>query len=82
MIAKTNSCSLSGLDGVIVTIEADCCNGLPAVEIVGLPDTAVKESKESIRSAITNSGFVFPQKRLVINLAPAYHKKEGSTYLY
>lgn len=80
MIAKTNSCSLSGLDGVIVTIEADCCNGLPTIEIVGLPDTAVKESKERIRSAINNSGFVFPQKRLVINLAPAYLKKEGASF--
>ncbi len=80
MIAKTNSCSLSGLDGVIVTIEADCCNGLPVVEIVGLPDTAVKESKERIRSAINNSGFEFPQKRLVINLAPAYLKKEGASF--
>jgi len=80
MIAKANSCSLSGLDGVIVTIEADCCPGLPSVDIVGLPDAAVKESKERVRSAINNSGFAFPQKRLVINLAPAYMKKEGAYF--
>ncbi len=80
MIAKANSCALSGLDGIIVTIEADCCNGLPAVEIVGLPDAAVKESKERVRSAINNSHFVFPQKRLVVNLAPAYMKKEGAYF--
>ncbi len=80
IISKTYSCSLAGIDGVIVTIEADCSNGLPAVELVGLPDTAVKESKERIRSAINNSNFVFPQKRLVINLAPAYLKKEGASF--
>lgn len=80
MIAKANSCALSGLDGIIVTIEADCCSGLPAVEIVGLPDTAVKESRERVRSAINNSHFAFPQKRLVVNLAPAYMKKEGAYF--
>lgn len=78
MIAKTVSCALSGIDGVMVTIEADCCQGLPSMDIVGLPDTAVKESKERVRSAVNNSGFAFPQRRVVVNLAPAYIRKEGS----
>ncbi len=80
MIAKAKSCALSGIDGVIVTIEADCCQGLPSVDIVGLPDATVKESKERVRSAVTNSDFIFPQRRLVINLAPAYIRKEGSVF--
>ncbi|MBR2476602.1 MAG: YifB family Mg chelatase-like AAA ATPase [Clostridia bacterium] len=80
MIAKTVSCALSGIDGVIVTIEADCCQGLPSVDIVGLPDTAVKESKERVRSAVNNSGFSFPQRKVVVNLAPAYIRKEGSFF--
>ena len=80
MIAKTASCALSGIDGVMVTIEADCCQGLPSVDIVGLPDTAVKESKERVRSAVNNSGFSFPQRRVVVNLAPAYIRKEGSFF--
>lgn len=80
MIAKAMSCALSGIDGVLVTIEADCRQGLPSIEIVGLPDTAVKEAKERVHSALSNSGFIFPQKRVVINLAPAYIRKEGSGF--
>ena len=80
MISKAMSCALSGIDGVIVTIEADCGNGLPSVEIVGLPDASVKEAKERVKSAINNSGLLFPQKRVVVNLAPAYLKKEGSSF--
>ncbi len=80
MIAKTKSCALSGIDGVIVTIEADCCQGLPSVDIVGLPDASVKESKERVRSAINNSDFAFPQRRVIVNLAPAYIRKEGSVF--
>lgn len=80
MIAKAMSCALSGIDGVIVTIEADCCQGLPSVDIVGLPDTTVKEAKERVHSAINNSDFTFPQRRLVVNLAPAYIRKEGSVF--
>lgn len=80
MIAKAMSCALSGIDGVIVTIEADCCQGLPSVDIVGLPDTTVKEAKERVRSAVNNSDLLFPQRRLVVNLAPAYIRKEGSVF--
>ncbi len=80
MIAKAMSCALSGIDGVMVTIEADCGQGLPSIDIVGLPDTTVKEAKERVRSAVNNSDLVFPQRRMVVNLAPAYIKKEGSVF--
>ncbi len=80
MLSKTNSVGLLGIDGFTVTVEVDISNGLPAFDIVGLPDTAVKESKERVRSGIKNSGYVFPPKRLIINLAPAPMRKEGSGY--
>ena len=80
MIVKINTGALSGLDGKHVIVEADFSNGLPSFDIVGLPDTAVKESKERVRSAIKNSGFQFPAKHAVINLAPADLKKEGSQF--
>ena len=72
--------TLIGLKGVPVTCEVDVNNGLPALEIVGLPDTAVKESKERMRSAIKNSGFLIPTRRITVNLAPADVKKEGSNF--
>ncbi|MBB6216464.1 magnesium chelatase family protein [Anaerosolibacter carboniphilus] len=78
MLSKIFSCTLNGLDGSTIEVEVDISNGLPALNIVGLPDTAVKESKERIRAAIKNSGFEFPMKRITINLAPANTKKEGT----
>jgi magnesium chelatase family protein len=72
------SCVLVGLEGEVVDVETDISNGLPSFSIVGLPDTAVRESKERIRAAIKNSGFSFPIKRIIINLAPANTKKEGT----
>ena len=78
MLSKIYSCVLNGLDGNLTEVETDISNGLPALTIVGLPDTAVKESRERIRSAIKNSGFEFPMKRITINLAPANTKKEGT----
>ncbi len=78
MIAKISSFTLIGLRGVAVNVEVDVNNGLPAFEIVGLADTAVKESKERVRSAIKNSGRNIPTRRLTANLAPADVKKEGS----
>ena len=78
MIAKISSYTLMGLKGVPVSVEVDVNNGLPAFEIVGLADTAVKESKERVRSAIKNSGRSMPTRRLTANLAPADVKKEGS----
>lgn len=80
MIAKINSFTLNGLDGVTVTVEADLNRGLPAYELVGLPDTAVRESRERVRSAIKNSGFSFPVHRITVNLAPADLKKEGAAF--
>lgn len=80
MLAKAYSIGLLGIDGFSVTVEADITGGLPCFEIVGLPDAAVKESKERIRSGIKNSGYVFPSKKLIINLAPANLRKEGPGY--
>lgn len=80
MLSRILSCILNGLDGNITEVEVDISNGLPALNIVGLPDTAVKESKERVRSAIKNSGLEFPMKRITINLAPANTKKEGTHF--
>ena len=80
MIVKTYCAALSGLDGNIVTIETDASGGIPQLDIVGLPDASVRESRERVRSAVLNSGFDFPPRKLVINLAPADLKKEGSQY--
>ena len=78
MLAKTKSYALFGLTGFAVDVEVDVANGLPAFDIVGLPDTAVKESKERVRSAIKNSGYKFPNHKITINLAPADIKKQGA----
>ena len=80
MISKIKSCGLYGIDGYIVDVEADVSNGLPAFDVVGLPDIAVKESRERVRAAIKNSLLDFPLKRITINLAPAHIKKEGPIY--
>lgn len=80
MLSRIYSCILNGLEGSITAVEVDISNGLPALAIVGLPDMAVKESKERIRSAIKNCGFEFPMKRITINLAPANTKKEGTHF--
>lgn len=80
MISKIKSCGLYGIDGYIVDVEADVSNGLPGFDVVGLPDLAVKESRERVRAAIKNSLLEFPLKRITINLAPAHIKKEGPFY--
>lgn len=80
MIKKLYSCTLMGLDGLITEVESDAALGLPGFEIVGLPDTAVKESKERVRAAIKNCGFEFPSRKYTINLAPAHIRKEGPAY--
>jgi magnesium chelatase family protein len=80
MLAKVISGAIVGLDGAIVEVEVDILSGLPKVIIVGLPDTAVEESSERVRSAVQNSGGTFPMKRIVVNLAPADLKKEGPAY--
>src|SRR5690554_1910412 len=78
MYSKTKTCVLQGLTGHVVEVESDLSRGLPMLNIVGLPDTAIKESKERVRTAIKNSGYEFPLNRITINLAPANLKKEGS----
>ena len=78
MAIKMISATYSGLEGQLIDVEVDITKGLPYFNIVGLPDTAIKESKERVRSAIINSGFKFPLGRIVVNLAPADVKKIGS----
>ena len=78
MLAKDVAFVISGLDGVPVDVEVDVNPGLHAFEVVGLPDAAVKESRERVRSAIKNSGKKFPNHRITVNLAPAELKKEGA----
>ncbi|MBM4436887.1 MAG: YifB family Mg chelatase-like AAA ATPase [Actinobacteria bacterium] len=80
MLAKVHSCAILGLDGVLVDVEVDLSAGLPAATIVGLPDTAVQESRERTRAAIRNSGAVFPNRRVTVNLAPADIRKEGPVH--
>src|SRR5581483_2413802 len=80
MLAKVQSCAVIGLEGALVEVEIDLSNGLQAFNIVGLPDAAVNESKERVRSAIKNSGCLFPFKRITVNLAPADLRKEGPAY--
>jgi len=80
MLSKVTSYGISGLDAYPVTIEIDVARGLPATIIVGLPDNAIRESKERVRSAIKNSGYQFGPKRITINLSPADIKKEGPSY--
>ena len=80
MLATVNSLGVSGIGGFAVMVEVYISNGLPGFEIVGLPDAAVKESRERVRAAIKNNGFRFPVSRLTINLAPADKKKAGTVY--
>ncbi len=80
MLTKIHSYGLSGLSGYKVEIEADLHSGLPTYDIVGLPDAAVKESRERVKSAIKNSGMKYPLGKIVVNLAPADMRKEGTLY--
>lgn len=80
MLAQVYSSGLSGIDGYTVRVQADISNGMPAFEIVGLPDASVREAKERVRAAIRNSNLQFPAKRITINLAPASLKKAGPAY--
>ena len=80
MLANVLSYGLSGIDGFPVTVEVNLSGGLPVFELVGLPDAAVRESRERVRAAMKNSGFGFPDDRLIVNLAPADMKKEGPAF--
>ena len=78
MAVKIISATHNGLEGFLINVEVDISKGLPIFNIVGLPDTSVKEAKERVRAAITNCGFEFPLGRITINLAPADVRKIGS----
>jgi len=80
MFSKVSTCGLIGLDGFHIQVETDISNGIPAFDIVGLVDTAVKEARERVKAAIKNSGFEYPVKRITVNLAPADIRKEGSGF--
>lgn len=80
MLAKVFSCAVVGLDGVLVEVEVDVGSGNPGMVLVGLPDAAVQESRERVRSAIRNSGGKVPFGKITVNLAPADIKKAGPTY--
>ncbi len=80
MLSKILSCATYGIEGYLVDMEVDLSGGLPAFTTVGLPDNAVKESKDRVFAAIKNAGFRFPTKKITVNLAPADIKKEGSSF--
>ena len=80
MFSRIRSIGIFGMDTYMIEVEADVSTGLPSFDIVGLPDAAVKESRDRVRSAIKNCGFKFPLGRITVNLAPANRKKEGSVY--
>ena len=80
MFSSAYSAGLCGIDGFVVTVECNQRNNLKGFELVGLPDLAVKEAKERVQTACSNSGYPFPYTRLVVNLAPADRKKEGSAF--
>ncbi len=80
MFAALKSMGLRGIDGFMVDVEADLSQGLPGFDVVGLPDTAVRESRDRVRAAMKNAGYTYPVSRITVNLAPADVKKEGSVY--
>jgi magnesium chelatase family protein len=80
MLFKVSSASLYGIEAYLVEVEVDVSLGLPSFITVGLPDTAIRESKERIRAALKNCGYGFPPRKIIVNLAPADRKKEGSAY--
>ncbi len=80
MLARLSSASLRGLDAEHVAVEVDLSRGLPCWSLVGLPEGAVREARDRIRSAMINSGFEFPLRRITVNLSPADRRKDGSHF--
>ena len=80
MYSNLCSGSVYGVEGRLITVEVDISNGLPQVNVVGLPDPAVRESIERVRAAVKNCGFKFPMERITVNLAPADLRKEGTAF--
>jgi len=80
MLARVTSCATQGIQGLFVEVEADLGAGLPTFSIVGLPDAAVRESRERVLAALRNCGFEFPARKITVNLAPAHVRKEGARF--
>ena len=80
MLSIVKSMGLHGLDGYLIEVQVDVSSGLPSWEVVGLPDTSVKEAKERVKTAIKNSEIEFPSRKILVNLAPANTRKEGSLF--
>src|SRR6478609_11988204 len=80
MLASVRTAAVFGIEAVAVSVEVDVSFGLPGLVMVGLPDAAVRESRDRVRSAIRNSGFAFPQHRVTVNLAPADVRKAGASF--
>jgi magnesium chelatase family protein len=78
VLARALAAAIHGIEAIPISVEVDLAGGLPALNMVGLPDAAVRESRDRVRSAIQNSGFSFPPRRITVNLAPAHLKKEGT----
>ena len=79
-VCRARSLSLFGIDALPVEVEVDVSSGLPGFSIVGLPDAAVQEARERVKVAISNSGYKFPTKKVIVNLAPANLRKEGPAF--
>ena len=80
MLALLHSGTILGIDAIPVTVEVDIAPGLPGFSLVGLPDSAVKEARERVFSALKNSGFIIPSRRITVNLAPGDLRKEGTAF--
>ncbi|NMD43419.1 MAG: YifB family Mg chelatase-like AAA ATPase [Firmicutes bacterium] len=80
MLARIFSCTVLGIEGIPLEVEVDIHRGMPAFEIIGLPDPSVKEARERVRAAVRNSGYSFPSERITVNLAPADLRKEGPAF--
>ncbi len=80
MLARVTSCATQGIEGLLVEVEADLGAGLPTFSIVGLPDAAVRESRERVLAALRNCGYEFPARKITVNLAPAHVRKEGARF--
>ena len=78
MLSVVKSMSLQGLDGVLIDVEVDISSGMPCYDVVGLPDTNIRESKERVRTAIKNCGVELPSRKYIINLSPANIRKDGA----
>ncbi|MGH7505361.1 MAG: magnesium chelatase domain-containing protein, partial [Longimicrobiales bacterium] len=80
MLAQVTSGAVLGVEAYLVRVEVDLANGLPSMSVVGLPESAVREGRERVTAALHNSGYVVPHRRIVVNLAPADVRKDGSAF--